>query len=56
MADEITVGPWTISVERDADGSLSLEVRVDGETQATLVLPAKNGSGDAAQPHEDMDF
>ena len=56
MADEITVGPWTISAERGDDGALSVEVRLDGEMQASLVLPPAGGAGDAGAPREDMDF
>ena len=57
MADEISLGPWTISAEREGDGALRVEIRLDGETRTTLVLPAEDG-GSGAGPHkrEDMDF
>ena len=57
MADEISLGPWTISAERDDDGSLSVEVRFDGETRATFVLHPEDTASGAGRPRgEDMDF
>ena len=57
MADEISLGPWTVTAVRDDDGALRLEVRLDGETRAELVLPPEEAAGDAGRPRgEDMDF
>ena len=57
VADEISLGPWTISAERDDDGALSVEITLEGETRATFKLPPAEAEGSAGAPKgEDMDF
>ncbi len=57
VTDEITLGPWTISAERDDQGALEVEIRLDGQVRATFVLPPEDAAGDAGHPRgQDMDF
>ena len=57
MAEEISLGPWTISAEHDDEGALEVEIRLEGETRAKFVLPPEDAAGDAGHRRgEDMDF
>ncbi len=56
VADEISLGPWTISAKRDDEGVLEVEVRLEGETRAKFVLPPEDAPGSAGRPKRDQDM